>query len=256
MTRISPTRHALVAAAAALAAGCAPIAEKPAPGTPRVVEADLRSRAEEQLALGLRQYQQGGFDAAGKNFSAALEGGMLSRRDQSVARKHLAFVYCMQGSEGACRDEFQKALEIDPDFDLSPAEVGHPIWGPVYVSVRERLHAPPPPASAAPKTQGAGERLLSEGLAKYNDGDFAGAAATLEKAVDAGLAARSDQLNALKHAAFSYCLLSKWAQCRARFNRIYEIDPDFELTAAEAGHPSWRNTYAAARRRAQTGRKP
>lgn len=255
MTRVSPTRHVLVAAAAAWATGCAPVPEKPAPSTPPVAPADLRSQAEERLALGLRQYQQGAFDAAAKSFSAALEGGTLSKRDQSVARKHLAFIYCMQGSEGACRDEFRKALEIDPDFALSPAEVGHPIWGPVYVSVRERLHAPPPASAAAP-TRGAGEPLLSEGLAKYNEGDFVGAAAALERAVDAGLPARSDQLNALKHAAFSYCLLSKWAQCRARFNRIYEIDPDFELTAAEAGHPSWRNTYAAARRRAQSGRKP
>ena len=40
-----------------------------------------------------------------------------------------------------CRDEFRKAFEIYPEFALTPAEDGHPIWGPVYRNVRTQLIA-------------------------------------------------------------------------------------------------------------------
>lgn len=255
MNRTKPFRHAFLAAAAAgiWLAGCAPVPEKPAPPAPRITEADLRNRAQENLALGMRQYQQGAFDEARRSFSASLDHGLLPKGEQSTARKHLAFIYCMQGRQPDCRDEFRKAIEIDPAFDLSPAESGHPIWGPVYAGVSEEMRPPAP--AAPPAARSAAQKLLDDGLAKYNNGDFAGAAATLEKAVAEGLPEKDEQVNALKHAAFSFCLLSKWAQCRGAFNRIYEVDPDFELTAAESGHPSWRNTYLAARRRAQAGRK-
>ncbi|HEX5091446.1 MAG TPA: TssQ family T6SS-associated lipoprotein [Burkholderiales bacterium] len=254
MRRTAPPRHALLAAAAAgfWLAACAPLAEKPEAQAPRITEADLRNRAHEQLAEGMREYQQGEFDAARRDLSGSLDHGLLTKSEQSTARKHLAFIYCMQGHEADCRDEFRKAIEIDPGFDLSPAESGHPIWGPVYAGVNAKLRPPPEPAKAP---RNPAQQLLDEGLAKYNGGDYAGAAATLEKAVKTGLADKGEQVMALKHAAFSYCLLSKFSQCRSAFNRIYEIDPTFALTAAESGHPSWHRTYESARRRAQAGGK-
>ena len=36
----------------------------------------------------------------------------------------------------ADREEFQKILDIAPDFELTPAEAGHPTWGPVFRSVK------------------------------------------------------------------------------------------------------------------------
>jgi hypothetical protein len=30
------------------------------------------------------------------------------------------------------------ALDADPDFVLQPAEAGHPLWGPVFTSVKSR----------------------------------------------------------------------------------------------------------------------
>lgn len=241
-------KYLLAAAAAALLAACAPLAEKP-----EASEARLRDRAEESLALGKRQYQRGEFEDARKNLLAALDHGMLSRSEQSEARKHLAFIHCISGREPQCRDEFRKAIEIDPHFELTPAEAGHPAWGPVYGSVRAKLQAAP----AGPKTAGprsVAERFLDDGLAKYSGGDYAGAAALLQSALSEGLTARTDLVNALKHAAFSHCLLRKFAACRGDFARIFEIDPDFELTAAEAGHPSWRRTYASVRQRAQAAK--
>jgi tetratricopeptide (TPR) repeat protein len=234
-------------------AACVPLAKRPEAPVPQATEAQLRARAQERLAAGLRYYQQGEFDAALRNFSASLDHGLLPKGDQSVARKHLAFIYCMQGHEPDCREEFRKAIEIDPAFELSPAESGHPIWGPVYASVNAQLR--PPPAAAAKPPRSAAQQLLDEGLAKYGGGDYAGAAAKLDKAAAAGLADKDERVLALKHAAFSYCLVKNFSQCQARFARIYEIDPDFALSAAESGHPLWRGAYENARRRAQAGGK-
>ena len=42
------------------------------------------------------------------------------------------------------RDQFQKALDADPKFELEPAEAGHPIWGPALRSVKaERAKTKP-----------------------------------------------------------------------------------------------------------------
>jgi tetratricopeptide (TPR) repeat protein len=246
-------RLAAAVAATALLAACAPPGERPG-AVPRVSEASLRDKAQEGLALGMRQYQLGDFEDALRNLMAALDHGLLSRSEQSAARKHLAFIHCISGREPECRDEFRKAMEIDPGFGLTPAEAGHPIWGPVYASVRTQLSA----AAAAPKAKGprsVAEQFLDEGMAKYDDGDYAGAADLLQSALRENLAAKADQVKAIKHAAFSLCLLRRFAPCRAAFARAFEIDPDFELSAAEAGHPAWKRTYAGARRRALAPKK-
>ena len=52
------------------------------------------------------------------------------------AHKHLAFINCVSGRTSACREEFRKALAIEPGLDLPPAEAGHPTWGPVFRSVK------------------------------------------------------------------------------------------------------------------------
>jgi Tfp pilus assembly protein PilF len=245
-----------VAAAFALLAACAQVQEEPTPepAPPRISEESLRDKAQEGLALGMRQYELGEFDNARRNLAAALDHGLLSKAEQSAARKHLAFIHCISDREAECRDEFRKAVEIDPAFSLTPAEAGHPIWGPVYASVHAKLTAP----AAEPRTQGprsVAEQFLDEGMAKYDGGDYAGAAARLQSALDEGLADRADQVKAIKHAAFSLCLLRRFAPCRAAFARAFKIDPDFELSAAEAGHPSWRRTYAAAKQRAGAAAK-
>lgn len=245
-------KYPFAAALAALLAACAPLAEKPE-ASPQASEARLRAKAEESLALGKRQYQLGDFGDARRNLMAALDHGLLSRSEQSDARKHLAFIHCISGREPECRDEFRKAIEIDPGFELTPAEAGHPAWGPVYGSVRAQRQAPAASPRAAP-ARSVAEQFLDNGMAKYNSGDYAGAATLLHQALGEGLPARNDQVNALKHAAFSQCLLKKYAACRDDFAKIFVIEPDFELTTAEAGHPSWRRTYAGARQRAQAAK--
>src|SRR5258708_14587255 len=113
--------------------------EKPQAVTPKIPESVLRERAVEQLSAGVKHYEVGDFDNAVKSLTASLEHGMLSKTDQSRARKYLAFSHCVSNREAQCRDEFRKAFEINSEFALSPAEDGHPIWGPVYPNLRPQL---------------------------------------------------------------------------------------------------------------------
>ena len=48
----------------------------------------------------------------------------------------------------------------------------------------------------------------------------------------------------MKYLAFCLCLQAKYRECRHEFITIYDVDPDFDLTPAEAGHPSWTHTFA------------
>jgi Tfp pilus assembly protein PilF len=93
------------------------------------------AKGEPDLAAGIRSYENGDYAESARRLQRALDAGLRSS-DRVKAHKYLAFIHCAQGREGRCRDEFRKALEIDPGFELEPAEAGHPIWGPVFRSVK------------------------------------------------------------------------------------------------------------------------
>jgi Tfp pilus assembly protein PilF len=92
-------------------------------------------KAQIWLATGLRQYDEGDYTASLRNLQAALNLG-LDEADRVRAHKHLGFIHCTSNRERACREEFRKALAVDPALDLAPEEAGHPIWGPVFRSVK------------------------------------------------------------------------------------------------------------------------
>jgi hypothetical protein len=88
-------------------------------------------------------------------------------------------------------------------------------------------------------------------MVKYDAGDYPAAHALLEGALKEGLKGKDDQVKAMKHVAFTLCLQNKITACRAEFVKIYSVDPDFDLSPAEAGHPSWTKTFAAAKAQAK-----
>jgi hypothetical protein len=250
-------------AATLLAAACAEMprvggdANKPA--APQITESSLRERAQQQLADGVKQYDAGEYDNAVKNLTSSLEHGLLSKAEQARARKYLAFSHCVSGREILCRDEFRKAFEIYPEFALTTAEDGHPIWGPVYRSVRTQLVAERE-AEASRKTSGflslgKAEQMLADGMVKYDAGDYPAAHALYQSALKEGLKSTEDQVRAMKYTAFTLCLTEKYPQCRAEFVKIYDVNPKFDLTPAEAGHPSWTRTFAAAKAQALRAQK-
>jgi len=110
------------------------------PPAPKVV---LPSPAEQELAKGIKSYEDGEYKTSAKELQTALDLGLDVKRDRATAHKYLAFITCKSPRDKSCRDEFQKALDADPNFELAPAEAGHPIWGPALKSVKAERAAKP-----------------------------------------------------------------------------------------------------------------
>jgi Tfp pilus assembly protein PilF len=87
------------------------------------------------LSAGLKHYEDGDYAESVKNLQGAIELG-LPDKQRATAHKHLAFIHCSSNRERQCRDEFRKALAVDPALDLAPAEAGHPVWGPIFRSLK------------------------------------------------------------------------------------------------------------------------
>jgi len=115
-------------------------------------------------------------------------------------------------------------------------------------------------AAAARKTSafttlGKAEQMLADGMVKYDAGDYPAAHALYQSALKEGLKSTEDQVRAMKYTAFTLCLTEKYPQCRAEFVKIYDVNPKFDLTPAEAGHPSWTRTFASAKAQALKAQK-
>jgi hypothetical protein len=121
------TRLILCSMGLLLAGACA----TPPPQTVSVAEV-VSHPAERALVDGLRDYENGAFEPAAKDFHVALDRGLRDPRDTAVAYKHLAFIDCAFNRLADCERNFRAAFAADPGFHLSESEIGHPIWGPVY----------------------------------------------------------------------------------------------------------------------------
>lgn len=87
------------------------------------------------LGAALKQYEDGYYEESAKNLQEAIDLGVPDKQ-RANAHKHLAFIHCSSSRERECRDEFRKALAADPALDLAPAEAGHPVWGPIFRSLK------------------------------------------------------------------------------------------------------------------------
>jgi Tfp pilus assembly protein PilF len=109
-------------------------------GAMRTLQQDVKSlfgsaKGEPALAVGIRQYEDGKYPEAAESLNTALYQGLPSA-DRVKAHKYLAFVHCISSRPSACREQFRRALALDPTLELSAAEAGHPIWGPVFRAVK------------------------------------------------------------------------------------------------------------------------
>jgi len=163
-----PLRHAtLLAVTAALLGGCAGFPgfdKKPArtPSHPKAVttvereappprEPPPRPREKPRdreetpapsagLQEGIRLYNDGDYNGAIRRLSARdVNNGPLATR--LTALKYMAFSYCVTSRPGPCRQAFDRALRLDPSFDLAPGEHGHPLWGPVFTKAKQAAAA-------------------------------------------------------------------------------------------------------------------
>jgi len=94
------------------------------------------SEGEQKLSAGIKNYEEGNYKDSAKLLQEALKKGLSDKADQIKVHKYLAFIHCASGRKKECTNEFKKAVALDPNFELQPAEAGHPLWGPVYRSVK------------------------------------------------------------------------------------------------------------------------
>lgn len=177
------------------------------------------NRGDAAFATGMRQYENGEHVESARNLQAAVDLG-LAPRSRARAHKHLAFIHCAGGRERLCREEFRRALAVEPRMELTAAEAGHPVWGPLFRSLR------------------AGDPPLAVGLRLYEEGNYEESAKALQGAIARGLPDQ-DRARAHKHLAFIHCAGGRERQCREEFRRALDVDPGLQLSAAEAGHPAW-----------------
>jgi Tfp pilus assembly protein PilF len=172
------------------------------------------------LRAGVRKYDEGSYVDAARYLQGAIDLD-LNDTEAERAHKYLAFIHCASRRERACREEFRKALTINPNFQLTAAEAGHPAWGPVFASLKA--------SSASP---------FKLALQQYEAGDYDESAKSFEGALRDGLN-DMERASAHKHLAFIHCAAQRERQCRDEFRKALAVDPALELEPAEAGHPVW-----------------
>lgn len=105
----------------------------PAEKTPPTIVTPVVPNDQIALKEGVDLFNNGDFNGTIKKLSAASEiwnGGSLAT--QQDALKYMAFSYCVTSRPTLCKTQFEKALKLNPAFDLTPGEKGHPLWGPPF----------------------------------------------------------------------------------------------------------------------------
>jgi hypothetical protein len=93
---------------------------------------ETRTTARATLKEGIDLYSAGDYNASLKRLQDSKEIWSTDIEIQLDALKYSAFSYCLTNRTTLCRQQFEKALKLNKDFDLLPGEKGHPLWGPVF----------------------------------------------------------------------------------------------------------------------------
>lgn len=111
-----------------------PVAADPVPSASAPVAAIAPEPSAPPAALtdGIALYNKGSYSAAIKRLANAPEIWSADLSFQTQALKTMAFSYCVTSRKKLCKQQFEKALKLDPNFDLAAGEQGHPLWGPVF----------------------------------------------------------------------------------------------------------------------------
>jgi hypothetical protein len=110
--------------------------------------------------------------------------------------------------------------------------------------------ATPATPSAPPPTEVVrrpAELAVAEGVDLFNQGQFASSIKKLQDSPEIWTDAQPLQIEALKYLAFAHCVNNRRVPCRQNFDKLLALDPAFELTAAEAGHPQWGPVFKQAK---------
>ncbi len=91
---------------------------------------------------------------------------------------------------------------------------------------------------------------LAAGIAAYDAGDYVKAIRLLLTSDGIWRSSLQTRATAQKYIAFSHCLSNRPQPCKQSFSDLLRMKPDFELAAAEAGHPLWGAAFRQAKQEA------
>lgn len=94
-------------------------------------------------------------------------------------------------------------------------------------------------AAQARDTSTPTDKKLNYGVLSYEEGNYQASITALQGVLETGLSGKPEQVKAYKYLAFIQCVSGREAMCRDYFKKALEIDPNFNLDTAEAGHPIW-----------------
>lgn len=142
-------------------AGAASTPSVPAPAPPPPEAPAPPPKPDWQLLLedGIESYENGAYGNAIRKLGDAADDPRADKASHVKALKYLAFSYCVSTDAGPgrkpgshltlCRQAFERALAIDPTFELAQAERGHPVWGKQFQAARSAQSKKTSPGNAS-----------------------------------------------------------------------------------------------------------
>jgi hypothetical protein len=112
-----------------------------------VAEVPARPKPEQLLTEGTESYNKGDYKGAIRKLQMASETSEPNSGTKLSSLKLLAFSYCVTNQRPQCAAQFTSLLKISPAFQLTRAEAGHPLWGPVFKEAKD-ASAPKPKKKA------------------------------------------------------------------------------------------------------------
>lgn len=100
-----------------------------------------RADARTDLKDGIDAYNAGDFNGSLKKLLDSKNIWVTDEDIQLDALKYSAFDYCVTNRANLCKQQFERALKINPDFDLLLGEKDHPLWGPVFKKAKKAAAA-------------------------------------------------------------------------------------------------------------------
>jgi hypothetical protein len=89
-----------------------------------------------KLEKSIKNFEDGDYDSSMAYLNQIVTSDDANRYIKVEAYKYRAFIYCLGNKQSLCQESFKMAFILNPKFELTKAEAGHPIWGPVYKRVK------------------------------------------------------------------------------------------------------------------------
>ncbi len=118
----------------------APTAPRPSASAPAAppVATSTASPGAAALREGVSAFGQGDYKRAESRLNESQKLGLNQNDEKLQAFKTQAFLYCVTRRAALCEKSFDSAFATDRSFDLTRAERGHPVWGPVFAKVKKK----------------------------------------------------------------------------------------------------------------------